>query len=94
MSKPQSTIKTGTKYYTWLTPHHTSNFVTHINRTNNIGTSNSHVPNKDSETIRQYSWSPYLRNVLLIYQLAFKEKDFSAVQIINLILSDQKLLMP
>ena len=49
--KPQYTITTGTKYYTWLMPQYTYNLVTHIFSATYTGTSNSQAPNTYSETI-------------------------------------------
>ena len=44
LDRPQYNITTGTKYYTWLTPHHTSNLVTHVYKDTNTGNSNPQAP--------------------------------------------------
>ena len=81
LNKTQATITTGNKYYTWWEPHHTSNMFTHVYRMTNTGTSKSQIPNKYPEQISKYSWSPYIRNILLLDRVGFKGKCFLRVKI-------------
>ena len=94
LDKPQSTITTGTKYFTLQTPQFTYNLVTHVYRSTHSCSSNSPVPNADSDTIIQYSQSRLIRKLFLLDLVAFKVNIFCGSKIRNLIICDKKIIIP